>query len=252
MPKQRSMPTAARPRLIRMVLVEQYPLIRAVLQEMVRGQPGGDIQIVAETADLETAIEVVRAETPDVVLVDADPPIAGIVPAVQRLRRECPGTSVVLIGERDSDEELFAAIRSGAAAHVPGDAPAGELVRAIRAAAGGRYVIDEAVAARPAVARHVLDAFREAALAHDAAAGDAASTAFARLSARESEVLEAIARGNTNRAVGEALGISEQTVKNHVSSILRKLAVNGRTQAVLYALKRSWISIGDAPTTRPN
>jgi DNA-binding NarL/FixJ family response regulator len=233
-----------------MVVVEEYPLVRAVLRDIVGRHP--DIDLIAEAADVDAAVRIVSDETPDVVLVDADPPIAGIVSAVQRLKRECPGTSVVLLGERATDDELFAAIRSGAAAHVAGDAPAGDLVRAIRAAAGGRYVIDDAVAARPAVARHVLEAFREAALLRDAATGDLASAAFAPLSAREAEVLEAIARGNTNRAVGEALGISEQTVKNHVSSILRKLAVNGRTQAVLYALKRSWINIADAPPARPN
>jgi DNA-binding NarL/FixJ family response regulator len=102
------------------------------------------------------------------------------------------------------------------------------------------------------VARHVLEAFRDASLLGEVASADLAATAFTPLSPREVEVLEAIAQGLTNRAVGEALSISERTVKNHVSSILRKLAVNGRTQAVLFALKKSWIGISDAPPLRRN
>ena len=132
------------------------------------------------------------------------------------------------------------------------DARPSELVRTIRAAADGEYLIDDAVAARPAVARRVLEAFRDASLLGEVATGDLAATAFAPLSAREAEILEAIAQGLTNKSVGETLSISEQTVKNHVTSILRKLAVNGRTQAVLYALKKSWISISDEPPLRRN
>lgn len=232
-----------------MVLVEQHALVRAVLREIVEDQP--DIDIVAEAADVDAAIAIIRDETPDVVLVDTELPISQIVRAVQRLKRECPGSPVVLLGHRRHDDELFAAIQAGAAAHVLDDARPSELVRTIRAVADGQYLIDDAVAARPAVARHVLEAFRDASLLGEVAT-DVAATAFAPLSAREAEVLEAIAQGLTNKSVGETLSISEQTVKNHVTSILRKLAVNDRTQAVLYALKKSWINISDEPPLRRN
>jgi DNA-binding NarL/FixJ family response regulator len=233
-----------------MVLVEKHALVRALLREIVGGQP--DIDIVAEVADVEDAIEIIRDETPDVVLVDTDVPISLVVPAVQRLKRECPGSPVVLVGHRRNDDDLFAALQAGVAAHVLDDARPSELVRTIRAVAAGEYPIDAAVAARPVVARHVLEAFRDASLLGEVASADLAATAFTPLSPREMEVLEAIAQGLTNRAVGEALSISERTVKNHVSSILRKLAVNGRTQAVLFALKKSWIGISDAPPLRRN
>lgn len=232
-----------------MVLVEQHALVRAVLREIVEDQP--DIDIVAEAADVDAAIAIIRDETPDVVLVDTELPISQIVRAVQRLKRECPGSPVVLLGHRRNDDELFAAIQAGAAAHVLDDARPSELIRTIRAVADGQYLIDDAVAARPAVARHVLEAFRDASLLGEVAT-DVGATAFAPLSAREAEVLEAIAQGLTNKSVGETLSISEQTVKNHVTSILRKLAVNDRTQAVLYALKKSWINISDEPPLRRN
>jgi DNA-binding NarL/FixJ family response regulator len=248
-PNQRARPKATRPHVIRMVLVEQHALVRAVLREIVDGQP--DIDIVAEAADVDDAIEIIRDETPDVVLIDSELPISLVVPAVQRLKRECPGSPVVILGHRHSDDELFAAIQAGAAAHVLDDARASELVRTIRAVAEGEYLIDDAVAARPAVAQHVLEAFRDASLFGEVV-GDDLETAFAPLSAREAEILEAIAKGMTNRGVGEALSITEQTVKNHVTSILRKLAVNDRTAAVVYALRKSWITMSNEPPLRRN
>jgi DNA-binding NarL/FixJ family response regulator len=231
-----------------MVVVEQHALVRALLREIVGGQP--DIDLVAEAVDVDAAIAIIRDTTPDVVLVDTELPIKLMVSAIQRLKRECPGSPVVLLGHRRNDDELFAAIQAGAAAHLLDDARPSELLRTIRAVAGGQYLIDDAVAARPAVALRVLDAFRDASLLGEVATDDLATTAFAPLSAREAEILEAIAQGLTNKSVGERLSISEQTVKNHVTSILRKLAVNGRTQAVLYALKRSWISIVDESPRR--
>jgi DNA-binding NarL/FixJ family response regulator len=222
--------------------------VRAVLREIVGGQP--DIDIVAEAADVDEAIAIIRDLTPDVVLVDTELPISMMVPAVQRVKRECPGSQIVLLGHERGDDELFAALQAGVAAHVLDDARPSELVRTIRAAANGEYLIDDAVAARPAVARRVLEAFWDASLLDEAATGALAPAAFAPLSVREAEILEAIAQGLTNRSVGERLSISEATVKSHVTSILRKLAVNGRTQAVLYALKKNWISITDEPPRR--
>ena len=245
MPNQRSGRPATRPRVIRLVLVEQHALVRAVLREIVGSQP--DIDIVAEAVDINDAIAISRDETPDVVLVDTELPNSQMVPAVQRLKRECPGSQIVLLGHRGGDDELFAALQAGVSARVLEDARPSELLRTIRAAANGTYLIDDAVAARPAVARRVLEAFWDTSLL-----GDIPTTAFAPLSAREAEILEAIAQGLTNKSVGERLSISEATVKSHVTSILRKLAVNGRTQAVLYALKKNWISITDEAPRRRN
>ena len=250
MPSQRSRQPTARPRVIRLVVVEQHALVRALLREIVGGQP--DIDIVAEASHVDDAVAIIRVEMPDVVLVDPEFPISLMVPAVQRLKRECPGSQIVLLGQQGSDDELFAALQAGVAAHVLDDARPSELVRTIRAVANGEYLIDGAVAARPAVARRVMEAFWDASMLGEAATGDPTTSAFAPLSAREAEILDAIAQGLTNKTVGERLSISEATVKSHVTSILRKLAVNGRTQAVLYALKKNWISITDEPPRRRN
>ena len=238
-----------RTRVIRMVMVEQHVLVRAVLRQMIDDVT--DIEITAEVDDVEAAIAVVQNDPPDVVLVDAEPPIALIVPSLQRLKRECPNTRVVLLGHRRDDDELFRAIQSGAAAHVVDDARPSELLRTIRAVAQGEYLIDESVTARPSVARRVLEAFRDASLLGDGSEGYG-DQAFAPLSKREAEILESIAQGRSNRDVAAALSISEKTVKNHVTSILRKLSVNDRTQAVLHALRKSWITFPDDQGPRPN
>lgn len=245
MPGQRPVRPHAGPHVIQLVLVEPNALVRALLRDIVGSQP--DIDIVAEAADVDEGIAISRDLMPAVILLDTELPISVMVPAIQRLKRECPGSQIVLLGQAASDDELFAALQAGVAARVLEDARPSELLRTIRAAAGGEYLIDEAVAARPAVARRVLEAFWDSSLLGEVAAGDLGTTAFAPLSARETEILQAIAQGLTNKGVAEQLSISEATVKNHVTSILRKLAVNGRTQAVLFALKQNWISINDEP-----
>ena len=108
----------------------------------------------------------------------------------------------------------------------------------IRRVNNGEYLINDKVFARPAVASRVLKEFRELAVY-----GQEAAPIFAPLSPREVEILDNIAKGMTNKQVAYALSISEQTVKNHMSSILRKLSVNDRTQAVVYAMKQGWIRI---------
>src|SRR5829696_7044089 len=103
-PNQRGRPAAARLQDIRLVLVGQHALVRSVLRELIEAHP--QIRVVAEAADVDEAIETIRDETPDVVLVDTEFPIYQIVPAVQRLKHECPGSPVVLLGHRGSDDEL--------------------------------------------------------------------------------------------------------------------------------------------------
>ena len=136
----------------------------------------------------------------------------------------------------EEEQSLFDAIRAGAAAYLHKDCDPKELVDAIRKVRAGQFIINEKIFAKPAVASKVLAEFRELSVY-----GPGSSKVFAPLSPREVQILDNIAQGMTNKEVAYALAISEQTVKNHMSSILRKLSVNDRTQAVVYAIRQGWI-----------
>jgi DNA-binding NarL/FixJ family response regulator len=241
--------TAARRGAITITLVEPYPLVGIAIRDMLVRE--ADLRVVAEVATVNEAIRFGRENPTDVVLVDTDVAVADLVPVLQQLRRECPATAVIVLGHRRDDDELFHAIEAGAAAHVADATRSGDLIATIRAVAGGEYTIDASVAARPEVARRVLEAFRTSAI-NDGLNAPKALPAFEQLSARETQILTLISEGLGNKEIAAALSISPHTVNNYVKAVLRKLAVNNRTQAVLTALRNSWISMPDGPPHRPN
>ena len=155
-----------------------------------------------------------------------------------RLKRELPHTGVIVLASNDDEDQLFDAIKAGAAAYVLKDIDPTDLIAIIRRVRSGEYLINDKVFAKPNVASRVLKEFRELAVY-----GAEAQPIFAPLSPREVEILDNIAQGMTNKQVAYALSISEQTVKNHMSSILRKLSVNDRTQAVVRAVRMGIIRI---------
>jgi DNA-binding NarL/FixJ family response regulator len=142
----------------------------------------------------------------------------------------------VILTALEEEQTLFDAIRAGAAAYLHKDCEPKELVESIRKVRSGQFIINEKIFAKPAVATKVLAEFRELSVY-----GPGSSHVFAPLSPREVQILDNIAQGMTNKEVAYTLAISEQTVKNHMSSILRKLSVNDRTQAVVYAMRQGWI-----------
>lgn len=242
------MPTRAPTTLIRIVLVEPYTLVRAALQEILGRER--DLEIVREEATIADAAAYLRNDPADVVLVDTEMLGEDLVTALQQLKRECPGAAIVLLGHQRGDRELFQAVQAGAAAHVLDVVRPTELARTIRAVAAGEYLIDAEVAARPVVAHRVLDVFREATMAGEILVGDPPRRAFTRLTRRETQVLTAISEGMSNKEIATVLSISEHTVRNTVKAVLRKLAVNNRTRAVLVALREAWIPAPES--TRPS
>ena len=160
----------------------------------------------------------------------------GGIETTQRIKRELPSTGIIVLAANEDEDALFDAIKAGAAAFILKDVGPDDLVTIIRRVVNGEYLINDKVFAKPAVASRVLKEFRELAVY-----GQEAAPIFAPLSPREVEILDNIAQGMTNKQVAYALSISEQTVKNHMSSILRKLSVNDRTQAVVYAMRQGWI-----------
>ena len=220
----------------KILLVDDHALFRMGMRQILEREP--DFDIAAEPEDGLDAFNMAVEHTPDIVLLDLSLPAPGGIETTQRIKREVPSAGIVALAVAEDEDQLFEAIKAGAAAFILKDINPDDLVTIIRRVRAGEYLINDKVFARPSVASRVLKEFRELAVY-----GQEAAPIFAPLSPREVEILDNIAKGMTNKQVAYALTISEQTVKNHMSSILRKLSVNDRTQAVVYAMKQGWIRI---------
>ncbi len=216
------------------LLVDDHTLFRVGVRNILEREPG--FEIVGEADDTRGAFDLSVQLSPDIVLMDLSLPAPGGIETTQRIKRELPSAGIIVLAVSEDEDALFEAIKAGAAAFILKDVAPDDLVAIIHRVASGEYLINDKVFAKPAVASRVLKEFRELAIY-----GQEAAPIFAPLSPREVEILDNIAQGMTNKQVAYALSISEQTVKNHMSSILRKLSVNDRTQAVVYAMRQGWI-----------
>ena len=218
----------------RILLVDNHALFRVGMRNILEREP--DFLIVGEASDSRSAIDMAVQLSPDIILMDLNLPSPGGIETTQRIKRELQPAGIIVLAVNEDEEALFDAIKAGAAAFILKEVGPDDLVTIIRRVFAGEYLINVKVFAKPAVASRVLKEFRELAVY-----GQEAAPIFAPLSPREVEILDNIAQGMTNKQVAYALSISEQTVKNHMSSILRKLSVNDRTQAVVYAMRQGWI-----------
>ena len=233
---------------IRVLLGDPSEFTLLGLRQVLEREPG--IEVIAAVTDGEDLIARTAELEPDVVVTEIDMPTISGDKATQRVRRDLPHVGVVIMTDRDEEQHLFDAIRAGAAAYLPKDCEPSELIDTIQKVKAGQFLINDKLFTRPTVATRVLAEFRELSVY-----GPQSTRVFAPLSPREVQILDNIAQGKTNKEVAYALAISEQTVKNHMSSILRKLSVNDRTQAVVYAMRQGWISVtpragGAAPAPR--
>ena len=228
---------------LRLLIVDDHPLFRQGVRWALSGED--DISIVGEAASGEAALEWLAtspsAHEPNVLLVDLNLPGMNGLDVTRQVRRQYPGLGVVMLSMHESDEQAFNALRAGAAAYRSKDVKPQALVEILRRVARGEYVINDVLLEEPRVASRVLTQFRSLPQTTPTAPEAVDFPIFTPLSDREIEVLERIASGGSNREIADSLGISTQTVKNHISSILRKLSLNDRTQAVLFALRRGWI-----------
>jgi DNA-binding NarL/FixJ family response regulator len=212
---------------IRVVLVDDQTLVRQGIRALLG--LAGDIEIVAEAADGEQGLTVIRRERPDAVLLDLRMPRKDGLAVLRELQSEAALPPTILLTTFDDDEALLDAVRHGARGYLLKDVSLEQLTEAIRTVAAGGTVI------RPAVTERVLRG-----LEHVRRDFDALSPPDP-LTRREVEVLRLMAGGYSNREIAEALGTAEGTVKNHASSILSKLGVRDRTRAVLKALELGYI-----------
>ena len=194
-----------------------------------------ELLVVAEAADGPTAMQAADQFAPDVVLLDISLPTMSGFDVARAVKRRHPRTVVVILTMHEDDGHLFAAIRSGADAFAAKSIEIEELVRLIH-----YLVATETDAPAPSfVSARLLDEVRSA-----NRRGVPDADTYSPLSPREIEILGFVSQGLSNKEISGILGISDQTVKNNITSILRKLQVNDRTQAVIYALRHGWIDLG--------
>jgi DNA-binding NarL/FixJ family response regulator len=209
---------------IRLLLVDDQALFREGLRILLSVHE--DLEIAGEAANGQEAVTMTEELKPDVVLMDLRMPVLDGVEATRRIRQEHGQTAVIVLTTFDDDENVFEALRAGAAGYLLKDVSSEKLVEAIRAAARGESFL------QPSVAAKVIAEFTR--MSGQPVRPEAQSLVEP-LSERELEILAIMATGATNREIGEQLYIAEGTVKNHVTSILGKLNARDRTQAVVKA-----------------
>ncbi len=225
---------------IRVIIVDEQPLfrqgIRCTLEQM------KDCIIVGETTDANDVFELARTAAPDVALIDAGLTCADALEVARQMRHFAPQMAIIILTPSEDEERLFQSIKVGAAAYYTRNITTDELKEAVRKVSHGEYLINDDVLSKPQLASRVLKSFRELAVEEEESE---TKDLYSPLSNREVEILDYIARGNSNKEIAKSLKISDQTVKNHITSILKKLSVNDRTAAVVHALRHGWIKMHD-------
>ena len=211
---------------IRVLLVDDHAMVRRGLRDFL--ELHDDIEIVGEAADGSAAIERASALRPDVVVMDLMMPGVDGIEATARIRADLPDVEIIALTSFVEEARVLAAIEAGASGFLLKDAEADDLAAAIRAAAAGEVHLDPAIAG--IVARHLRGGSGNGA---QGGPGDGVAS----LTARERDVLVRVAEGLSNRAIAEALGITERTARTHVSNVLAKLGLASRTQAALFAVQ---------------
>jgi len=212
---------------ISVFIADDHEFVRYAIRSLLDTESG--IVIAGEAEDAKTTLAGCVETHPDVLVLDLEMPGALAVDVCREVRAHCPLTAVIVLATEGLDADVFGMLDAGASGYLLKDTHAGTIVEAIRCVADGQSVFEHKVADTILAGRHQVAAGADAVL----------------LSARETEVLRLLAEGHSNKDVGRMLWISETTVKTHVSHILHKLGAADRTQAVLIALRKGLVSVGD-------
>jgi two-component system NarL family response regulator len=200
------------------LVADDHPMVREGLAAVINRQ--SDMEVIAEASNGREAVEKFLALRPAIALVDLRMPLMDGIEAVMSIYEQIPGARLVVVTTYQSEEDIYRALRAGAQGYVLKDAPVEDLVECIHAVGNGKTWIPPAVGAK--LAMRVTDRH---------------------LTPREMEVIRALAKGKSNKEIGVALNISEGTVKVHVTHMLEKLKVTGRTEAIGAALKRGLVTV---------
>jgi DNA-binding NarL/FixJ family response regulator len=221
---------------ITLVIADDHPLFRQGVVDTLSLEE--DFRILAQAADGDEAIEKIRALKPNVAILDVNMPGLNGQQVTHQVTSEHLPTRVVLLTGYDDIEQAIHAVLAGAVGYCAKEIEPETLARTVRAVYDGKYAVAGHIFTRREL-DHWIDEQMDGARRSYSEPG----SPFHPLSEREMEVLSCVVRGMSNKEIAGLLGISHQTVKNHVTSILRKFGVEDRTQAVVYALKRGWVKL---------
>ena len=216
------------------MIIDEQPFFRAGVRQVLSGE--ADFEIL-DCDPAQDPFRIIENNSPNIVLLGSDLGAHSGLELSRRIARYYPNTKVIMLSPNPNDEELFEVIKTAAVACLSKSVDTQELVSTIRRASGGEYPINESVMNRPRIAGRVLEQFQ-----NTTPLEKTIESVIAPLTNRETQIMRYIADGNTNKEIGVALGISEQTIKSHVSAILRKINANDRAHAVALAIRNSWIS----------
>ena len=223
---------------ITLLIVDDHPLFRQGVVDALSLEP--DMRIVAQSATGDDALEMIRTKKPTIAVMDVNMPGKNGQQITHQVTQDRLPTRIILMTGYDDVEQAIHAALAGAHGYCSKDIQPQSLSRIIREVAEGKYVFDNNVFTRRELELWVEDRIEGARRSYSEP-----GTPFHPLSDREMEVLACVVRGMSNKEIATLLGISHQTVKNHVTAILRKFGVEDRTQAVVYALKRGWVTLKD-------
>jgi two-component system, NarL family, response regulator DegU len=216
---------------IKVMIIDEQEFFRTGVSQALSSQT--DMEIL-ECDPTQDTFEMIEASLPDVVLLGSDLASLSGIELGRKIAQHFPNTKVIVLSPDPDDTELFEVIKTAAVACLNKKTSTDELAGTIRRARAGEYPINESVMTRPMVAKQVLNQFRGLRRTMEGI--------VAPLTNRETQILTYIAEGNSNKEIAYILEISEQTIKNHVSAILRKLNANDRAHAVALALRSGWIT----------
>lgn len=231
---------------VKLLLADDHQLFREGVKRIINME--SDLEVIGECGDGIQVIELCNSLNPDIVLMDINMPVENGVTATQRLKEIFPSIKVIILSIHDDESYVFETLRKGASGYLLKDMEAESLINAIRSVVSGHAYIHPKVTGKLINQLRRMTYLEDSGNSSDGSVVNEAGVKYIHspnspLTRREAEVLRLMAEGKSNKAIGEFLFISEKTVKNHVSSILQKLEVDDRTQAVIIAIKNGWVTL---------
>ena len=218
---------------IKILIADDHAVVREGTRRILEQER--DLEVVAEAGDGDEAVRLATTFRPDVAILDIAMPRLDGIEATRQIKSSCPSTTVLILTAYDDDQFIFSLLEAGAAGYLLKSIRGRELVDAVRAVHAGESVL------HPSVARKVLNRFMPTGdKAREQEPGDV-------LSEREMDILRLAARGLSNQDIADKLCLSVRTVQGHLGHIFNKLQVSSRTEAVVRALKKGWVTLEDVP-----